>query len=242
MKILAIGDIHGRNIWKKAHFEDYDKIVFIGDYVDSNSVSDEETYTNLVEIIEQKKAQPDKIVLLLGNHDVQYLYYPFFRCSGFRTLYKKTLIDIFLTNKDLFQVAYQVKNYLFTHAGVSQSWYKEHLHFFTKDKTKSVGDVLNEMYFEHKAYDILFQTGILRGGESLCGGIVWADKKETLGNLILGFHQIVGHSRVLKIEHIDGDVLETSITYIDVLRTSDMFYEIEIKKNGTNIRHRRHIR
>lgn len=37
MKIVAIGDIHGRDIWedivKKEH--DADKIVFVGDYFDT---------------------------------------------------------------------------------------------------------------------------------------------------------------------------------------------------------------
>lgn len=228
MKILAIGDIHGRNIWKDTNFNAFDKVVFIGDYVDSYDVSDWETYLNLKDIIEQKKAQPDKIVLLLGNHDIQYLHFPDYKCSGFREDFQNDLTALFVDNKALFQVAYQVKNYLFTHAGVSRKWYNEYLDFFKKDKNKSVGDVLNGMYLEHKAYNALFQTGLLRGGEALCGGIVWADKRETQADFLFGFHQIVGHSPVPEIEHIEWDGLETSITYIDVLRWSDKFYEIEI--------------
>jgi hypothetical protein len=39
---------------------------------------------NLQDIIALKKACPEKVLLLLGNHDVQYMFYPHFRSSGFR--------------------------------------------------------------------------------------------------------------------------------------------------------------
>ena len=37
MKILVIPDIHGRKFWEEQckHIEDYDKIVFLGDYMDT---------------------------------------------------------------------------------------------------------------------------------------------------------------------------------------------------------------
>ena len=36
MKIIAIGDIHGRSIWKNiVSANSYDKVVFLGDYFDS---------------------------------------------------------------------------------------------------------------------------------------------------------------------------------------------------------------
>ena len=36
MKILVLPDIHGRKFWEEPckHIEDYDKIVFLGDYMD----------------------------------------------------------------------------------------------------------------------------------------------------------------------------------------------------------------
>jgi predicted MPP superfamily phosphohydrolase len=230
MKILAIGDIHGRDIWKEANFGNYDKVVFIGDYVDSYSTSDWDTFLNLKEIIEQKKAKPDKIVLLLGNHDIQYLHFPLHRCSGFRQFSQNDLTALFVANKDLFQVAFQVKNYLFTHAGVSRKWYNQHLHYFTKDRIKTVGEVLNAMYLadDEDAYAALFQVGYLRGGDGLCGGIVWADQRETKADFLFGHHQIVGHSPVPDIDTVEFDGMETSITYIDVLRWSDNFYTVEI--------------
>jgi predicted phosphodiesterase len=49
MKIASIGDIHGRNYWKifKSVKDQYDKIIFIGDYVDSFNIDDNLIIKNL---------------------------------------------------------------------------------------------------------------------------------------------------------------------------------------------------
>ena len=72
MKIKVIGDIHGKDTWKKYNnFNDCDIIVFLGDYVDSFYESNETIYNNLEEIIQFKKDNKNKVILLLGNHDNQ---------------------------------------------------------------------------------------------------------------------------------------------------------------------------
>ena len=76
MRYITIGDIHGRDDWQAINIRNYDKIIFIGDYVDSFEKSDFAILENLKKIISLKKRHPDKVVLLLGNHDVQYLHYP----------------------------------------------------------------------------------------------------------------------------------------------------------------------
>ena len=40
IKILTIGDIHGKSVWNEIIPENYDKIIFVGDYVDSFYDSD----------------------------------------------------------------------------------------------------------------------------------------------------------------------------------------------------------
>ena len=229
MKIIAIGDIHGRDTWKKVDIDAFDKVVFIGDYVDSRILSAPIIIHNFKEIIAFKKALPDKVVLLLGNHDIQYLFYPDFPNGGLMENSQKELTELFVSNRDLFQMAYQVKNYLFTHAGVSCNWYNEHVKYFESNPT-AVGDVLNAMYFDHKEYDALFEASHLRSGSDRFGGIVWADKLETQNDFLAGYHQIVGHTKVPKIERHDGAGDDSSITYIDILSVSETFYELEIWK------------
>ena len=84
MKTITIGDIHGYDTWKQAgdidllikgEFEpDYDKYIFVGDYVDSFDLTNIQIYANLLELIQFKKKFPEHVVLILGNHDLQYLY------------------------------------------------------------------------------------------------------------------------------------------------------------------------
>ena len=73
--ILVCGDIHGRRFWKKPceNIEDYDKVIFLGDYLDPydfEGITVIDAIKNFEEIIEFKKNNVDKVILLLGNHDM----------------------------------------------------------------------------------------------------------------------------------------------------------------------------
>lgn len=70
MKILVLGDIHGRLIWKDIiEKENPDKVIFLGDYVSTHEdISSTQQINNLVDILTYKENNPDKVVLLRGNH------------------------------------------------------------------------------------------------------------------------------------------------------------------------------
>ena len=74
MKILVLGDIHGRSFWKDAvekHFDECDRIIFLGDYLDEypdECITRNQSKENFKEIIDLKKKNKDKVVLTLGNH------------------------------------------------------------------------------------------------------------------------------------------------------------------------------
>ena len=79
MHILAIGDVHGRDTWKGIKDHQADHIIFIGDYVDPHRpIPDREVLHNLEEIMAFKQSDPERIILLLGNHDAQYLHHPLY--------------------------------------------------------------------------------------------------------------------------------------------------------------------
>lgn len=230
MKLIAIGDIHGRRNWKTINPNQYDKIVFIGDYCDSFYFSDDEVLKNLKEIIELKRKYSEKVILLLGNHDVHYLFYPHYRCTGFRETMRFQLFDLLNENHSLFRITCQYKNYLFTHAGISNKWFNTHLKIFEKygyeRENISLADVLNRIV-NSPDRDILMEVGSIRGGNSWnTGGIVWADRSETKDDHLTGFHQIVGHTPIDTIRTV-GDEKE-SITYIDCLETMEKFYDLNM--------------
>jgi 3',5'-cyclic AMP phosphodiesterase CpdA len=228
MKHIVIGDLHGRNVWQTMDFSYYDKVVFLGDYVDSFTISDEVILRNLEQLIELKKSDPEKIVLLLGNHDVQYLHFPHHRCSGFRVSLQKGLTYLFNKNKDYFSLAYQYKNYLFTHAGVSTIWYNALLRLpvarALKESSDNLADLLNKVDETNARY-MLYSAGYHRGGTGH-GGILWADRQETIRDSLDGYHQIVGHTAM---EEVTRNAYSgTSITYIDVLQHQTYFHELDI--------------
>jgi len=227
MKHLIIGDLHGKDCWKGINIDAYDKIVFLGDYVDHWTVPDLQIAQNLREIIQLKKDHPGKVELLIGNHDAQYLYYPHYRSSGFRPGMKLMLTKLFNDNKDLFKVAYQRGSHLFTHAGVTNSWYAEFLELPLLRKIKgeddTVADMLNKVE-QTSQRDLLHRAGSIRGGYGH-GGITWADRTEMKADMLDGYHQVVGHTVTPKVEVVDYS--DKSVTFIDVLDTIIYFHEMD---------------
>lgn len=217
MNVLAIGDIHGRRNWETLRFEDYDKVIFAGDYVDSYHVDEAEITDVFTAILALKRNDPDRFVLLLGNHDVHYRYFPEYPCSGFRPAAQPVWSRLFRDNEDLFQAAWQYRHYLFTHAGVSERWARKH-------GIAPSSDLFNSMLSHRDGRDILFECGALRGGApSALGGIVWADQRETYRDFYPGLHQVVGHTPQPFIRRVGDE--DGSVTYIDVLERTTAFWE-----------------
>lgn len=243
MKIISLGDIHGRPYWKKINPKDWDKIIFIGDYVDSFNVPTEKILSNLRDIVQFKKKYKDKVILLYGNHDLSYAFWPDYLCSGFKPEMSFLYRDIFDRNREFFQAAYQYKNYLWTHAGVSNKWLETYKllfknHFDLKDDLSNIAEVFNKVNKSSSQF-VLHELGAKRGGlRHSKGGITWADKTETLEGIPPGLHQIVGHTYLKEIttyNKIMGTTFEDrSITYIDVLayfkddKIDQAFYKLEI--------------
>lgn len=149
-------DIHGRTFWESL-FTDYDfantnhKVIFLGDYHDlypNEQLNPLNSIENFKKIIQLKKDYPDRVILLLGNHDLHYLAKCYESC---RMDYRNwsTLHDLFIENLDLFKITHfdrlpDGRPILFSHAGVSKIWLKH--------AVKSLYDVI-ETYKEDYAPD-----------------------------------------------------------------------------------------
>lgn len=70
MRIIILPDIHGRVWWKDIlDKEHYDLVVFLGDYVSTHQdITGEAQINNLKNILDFKESNPDKVILLRGNH------------------------------------------------------------------------------------------------------------------------------------------------------------------------------
>lgn len=243
-KIIAIGDLHGKDLWQSIVHREADKIIFLGDYVDAYDKTDEVITENLKNIIQFKKDNMDKVEVLLGNHDIQYYYsYDQFGCSGYRPRMYQLWHGLFQDNKELFKVAYQYRNYLFTHAGITKGWLlgrkrvtRFHYADDPGDPTPTRQELLNELPGPNLAdrlnqlhltrhYPQLHVIGDYRGGYEPWGGITWADIRETSGSSIDHYHQVVGHSKIKQPTIVDWGT--GSITYVDILDKLPLFFYLE---------------
>jgi hypothetical protein len=130
MKLIAIGDIHGRDIWKQIvdQEQDADTFVFMGDYFDSFTIKGPDQINNFLDIVEFKKQSKVPVILLIGNHD--YHYYPGIEdsgTSGYQTLMAPSIKHVVSDNKQHLQAAYQVGEFVFTHAGLSSEWLDDNI-------------------------------------------------------------------------------------------------------------------
>ena len=237
MRIITVSDVHGRHEslykaierFKKEHF---DKIVFLGDFADSYDRTNEDILRCYKMAMDLYYEFPDKVEWLFGNHDWQY-YYGRHLCSGFRGDLCISLNPLINENRKIFKIAYGYENYLFTHAGIQQSWYNRHKDLINSCGGETIAENLNNMLQMRIAQDVLYEIGPQRGGDSRdYGGPMWADMHEIMdmycSGPIEGYHQIVGHTP-------QNDIYEftvnsnTSVTFCDVLgKHPDKFYTLDI--------------
>lgn len=208
-----------------------DRLVFLGDYCDSFTHSNHDMQHTVEQVIRIKKENPDKVELLIGNHDLPYIS-PLLRgmCSGHRPEAYPTMNKLFSENDKLFNIAYQKGKHLFTHAGVTNRWRHTNNRLIDKwkgERTETLAETLNKIRFTHDVVD-LYSVGMARGGvRGDVGGPLWADMVESIVDALLGYHQYVGHTpiRALRTQEIDEN---TSITYLDLLPYDDQFKIFEI--------------
>lgn len=244
---MVVPDIHGRhealsNAFDKALKEGYDKIVLLGDYVDSFNRTNEDMYRVLDIVTFMAKNYPDKVVALLGNHDYQYMFPDGpYRCSGHRPDAAPQFHYMFNENKDLFKIAHKEGNYLFSHAGVQRKWFEKYSTTLMKyadlasiDPNDDIDEVCNMIHQTSERWK-LAEVGTKRGGMRYdYGGPIWCDQTEMMSyGPLKGFHQIVGHTPqqfVNKQTKFEGDkhYNNTSVTFCDILNKKEQFLTVEV--------------
>lgn len=211
-KYNIIGDIHGRDSWKRLVREDAINI-FLGDYLDpyeSEGITWDMAIENLFDILHYCVKHDETTVLLLGNHDLHYLWSANERYSRYSTEHAQRIRKIYEARLlPVAQLAYVIgDDTLVTHAGVTREWWnllKKQLPENFPITAESVADVLN--LIKRQKYDFseaLLGTAytFLPGdncGDSPTASPVWV-RPETLveHNVFQGtkYKQIVGHTQM----------------------------------------------
>lgn len=191
MKLIVLGDIHGRTVWKDIlRDEEWDQVVFLGDYVSTHdNIDEDQQIENLEYILEFKKANQTNVILLRGNHDMQHLGYAWVECSGlFRGVLRKMsqneMKEEFLRYT---QWIYRIDDLLFSHAGVSTTWLKN----IGLDDVDKINDLPPSEKFgfwpEHYSD---------WSGESVTQPCTWIRPSSLLQDRLGGYIQFVGHTPV----------------------------------------------
>lgn len=205
-KVLIIPDVHCRDFYiepLEKYSKEVDKVVFLGDYLDPyyyEGFTREDGIKRLGNIIELKNKNPDKVILLLGNHDCHYTDYlgkdirPCSRYDFENEERNNITRKLFKLNKDKFQLLYKIDNVLFSHAGVMIDW-------LIDCGCSSLDELLND---ESKAYGYLWEVSYMRGGDFDYGSCVWNDVRE-FENKFRDIYQVFGHTQLQSEPIIEND-------------------------------------
>lgn len=227
-KLIAIGDVHGSSIWKKVvQKEDLNtKILFIGDYFDSFFIPPVEQIQNFKEIVKLKLADPEMIVLLMGNHELHYLSTVVERYSGYQAGRAEEigkLVAPLILNKTIV-ACHKHGDFIFSHAGFTKTWCKNHN--VSPKKAGFVEKVNNLLLDDIDAfcYNNADRTGY---GESVVQGPMWVRPKSLLADSIKGFTQVVGHTSQENINY------QKNCIFIDTIDSSHEYLSIDKGKAKT---------
>jgi hypothetical protein len=216
-EILIVPDVHGRTFWEPA-LEYPGEVIFLGDYVDpypQEGFTQKNAYEELLKIIDFKQQNPERVTLLIGNHELHY-YNKTFQASRFANHYYKKYHSLLTeeSTADLFQLCKQVDNHLFIHAGITKGWYDKY-----KDTLQSLGNdletQLNRLFTENKK--AFFEISHYRGGFHANGSPLWADinelyyEQEPFDNDIV---QIIGHTHISS----DNPLVKNKFVLVDNAR------------------------
>ena len=208
-KIVVIGDIHGHDSWKKLIElnPDATEFVFIGDYFDSFSVSHTEQIYNYKEIIAWKESTDIKVTMLIGNHDFHYMSDCGGRYGGYNVWHAPEIGELLRETKEHLQVAYQVDEFLFTHAGVSKEWYDTNF-----PEGGNIPEQINDLWsYDKRSFN---HSGMDPFGNWDGEGPMWirpqALRRNPLNDTII---QVVGHTNMKAIDFDDNHYFIDTLPY-----------------------------
>ncbi|MDR0410355.1 MAG: metallophosphoesterase [Treponema sp.] len=120
----AIGDIHGRDFWKKVlENKDLTDVYCVGDYWDSFDAPYEVQDRNFIELV-QTAQNDSRFHLCLGNHDLHYIVHDE-KYSGYQWRYHNAIKKKILAAMPLLKIAYRVDGWVISHAGFSKTFMRE---------------------------------------------------------------------------------------------------------------------
>lgn len=211
MKTIVLGDIHGYTAWKDIlkNEPEFDRVIFIGDYVDSFDRSGKEQMDNLLDIISYAKqedvdpADQKEVILLIGNHDFHYFPGVINPCSGYQPLMRPLFESVYQDNYVLFQTAFiDENNYIYSHAGITKTWL-DHLGlrqtWYDRDnidttQARELVSWINSTMVRNPRFFYFYDDDLGGYGNHVAQSPIWV-RPQSLAKDGIDAVQIVGHTR-----------------------------------------------
>lgn len=166
----------------------YDRIVCLGDYVD-DFVPEIPATEYLERIFALKTAHPERIILLLGNHDAQYLHpNRGLTCSGYQPQLAPALTAAFQDHHELLCVAYTEEERIFTHAGIGRAYYAVCRKKYGAETVSEVVALTNQFPPE------VGYISPVNGGHHPFDGPLWLRPWTYREEVFTDYEQVVGHT------------------------------------------------
>lgn len=205
MKIGVIPDIHGCTGWKNNinKLNDCQKIIFLGDYVDSFNAEEKglPALKNCKDIIKFKDDNPDRVDLLVGNHEFENYWFYYGKCSGFQYACYESYHNFFVEHAACFKIAVEYEGWVFSHAGISKVWLdnlKTGLKYRIPDFEfpENDLDLINDLLVTKNVSSFSFYENDWSGcGNNVAQGPLWI-RPEALIESHAYDKQVVGHTEL----------------------------------------------
>lgn len=219
-RIIAIGDIHGRDTWMEICHKEEDpdtKKIFVGDYWDSFDIPFRDQLDNFAAILEHKRVNPQEVTLLIGNHDYQYMRGVDQQYSGYQEK-KASLIGSMLDDawdEGLLNICHVEREYLFTHAGVTKTW--------ATMNGIAIANIEEEMHllFENNRDAFRFSKLDITGyGQHCSQAPIWVRPESLVVDVIPHYTQVIGHTQQKHIKYYEGEY-PAKIILIDAIHAGE---------------------
>jgi hypothetical protein len=193
MKILAIPDVHQTSYWKEViqEIDNFDYIIQLGDWFDNWNTDwvNSDPIQNFQDAVDFSRMNP-KFKICLGNHDISYLLKS--HCSGYQFTHSVDIKEVLLKNIDYVNIAYEFDEWVFSHAGITKNWMKNHNFTSIQD----INDALHRRDFEVFQFD-----GWDMYGDDISQGPTWVRPYSLFINAAYKY-QVVGHTEMKESPYI----------------------------------------
>ena len=236
MKLVAIGDIHGRNIWQQiVEQEQPDIAVFMGDYFDSFDIPGLDQIYNFQNIIQWKLDNPQcQVIMLIGNHDFHYMPVCSEKYSGFQRALWPEIGRVLEEKRHHLKMAFKYDDLVFSHAGISPE-------FLLNNKwgEQDMVEFLNDLWYFQPHKFKFADNGYGHSdpyGDDVFQGPLWIRPKSLMKacqDIKKTMIQVVGHTEVKEID-AKGKATGGRYYFIDCLGTSQEYLVYENKQIKIN--------